>query len=243
MKEFPKKIIVLANEFFSLFYNKRDEYDSLKDWQYYLRFGIDINKPARPVFDKEKLEKAYLKAWENRDFEINKFWTRAAYFWGFIVLIFGGYITILTGEHSKDAIKMHLDLYLLQLGWLFSVTWYLAIRGSKAWQRNWEAHIDYLENYVSGPIYKTVFYPGKNFYSVSKLNEVMSVVVIMVWFGLILQHILSYNFANPFNKNDNIDWYVTLSICFTILFSLSLRLGYCLGDYRSETNRFFDRWG
>jgi hypothetical protein len=71
---------------------------------------------------------------------------------------------------------------------LFCLSWYLVIRGSKEWQRNWEAHIDHLEEYVSGPIYKTLYYSGKRFYSVSKLNEVMALVICIVWCGLFYQY-------------------------------------------------------
>lgn len=185
------------------------------------------------------LEKAYTKAWENRDFEINKFWTRAAYFWGFIVLIFGGYLTLLTSEHNIKALAMNFDLYLLLLGFLFSLSWYLVIRGSKVWQENWEAHIDHLEDLVSGPLYRTIHYHGDRYYSVSKLNEILALVIIFVWCGLF------YNYASKLTFTLNvfkINYQITIPIIATIVIAFVLRFGYCMGDYKTTKNKFFDRW-
>lgn len=220
---------------------QKEEYSPLDDNEYYKRFGIttDPTTGERKVTDKNLLEKAYTKAWENRDFEIDKFWTRAAYFWGFIVLIFGGYITILTGEHTQKALNMHLDLYLLLLGFLFSISWYLVILGSKTWQRNWEAHIDSLEDFVSGPLYKTVFYSGDRFYSVSKLNEVMAIVVVIVWSGLFGQYVFD-NYSLTFCKR--IGWTSTIAIFLTFVFATVLIFGYSSGSYKSTKNKYIDRW-
>jgi hypothetical protein len=41
------------------------------------------------------------------------------------------------------------------LGFLFSLAWYFVNRGSGAWQRNWESHVDLLEDEIMGPLYKT----------------------------------------------------------------------------------------
>ncbi|MBB2151701.1 RipA family octameric membrane protein [Pedobacter gandavensis] len=220
---------------------KKTKYTPLKTHEYYQKFGIEKNPITNEykIKNKKILEKAYTKAWENRNFEIDKFWTRAAYFWGFIVLIFGGYITLLTNEHSNRALDIHLDLYLISLGMLFSVAWYLVILGSKSWQRNWEAHIDFLEDFISGPIYKTIFYSGDRFYSVSKLNEVMAIAVILVWGGLYGQFIRA-NYCFAINKK--IDLMATSTIIITIIFMLVLCRGYSSGDYSSEKNKFIDRW-
>ena len=143
--------------------------------------GSDIDS------EKKKMREAYKRAWHNRDFEIDKFWTRSAYFWGFIVAAFTGYITVLTSEFGDTARAMNLDGYLAALGLLFSIAWLLVIKGSKCWQRNWEAHIDRLEDEITGPLYKTVYRTGKTFYSVSKVNEVMAGIVTGVWVVLNLQ--------------------------------------------------------
>ena len=218
------------------FIKKRYCYTPLSDDQYLKRFGVKIENGERIVDNEKILEKAYTKAWENRDFEINKFWTRAAYFWGFIVLIFGGYLTLLTSEHNKKALEMNIDLYLLLLGFLFSLSWYLVIRGSKRWQENWEAHIDHLEDLVSGPLYKTIHYSGDRYYSVSKLNEIMALVIVFVWCGLF------YNYASEFTFDIfKTNCQVTLPIIVTLVIAFILSFGYCMGDYKSTKDKFFDR--
>lgn len=224
---------------FSWLFKKRLRYKPIPYKEYLEKFGITKIGGTFTVQDKEKLDKAYIKAWENRNFEIDKFWTRAAYFWGFIVLIFGGYISLLTSEHNQKAIEMRIDLYLVMLGFLFSLAWYLVIRGSKFWQQNWEGHIDRLEDFVSGPIYKTIFYSGYKNYSVSKLNEVMALAVIVVWSSLLINYLNShFSFTLNFKK---IDLIATLAVLATTIFSLALTFGYCLRDYKSDQYSFFDR--
>jgi hypothetical protein len=144
-----------------------EEYDRL--------FGIE---PGH--IDESKLKEALKRAWETRNFEIDKFWIRVAYFWGFIALIFGAYIALITGENSK-AMNMHLDWYLILLGAIFSVAWFLVICGSKSWQKNWEEHINRLEDRVTGPLYKTIYCTKKPYYSVSKINKILAGAVIGVW--------------------------------------------------------------
>lgn len=229
----------IMRKYFNWLIKKKVIYTPLEDSEYYKRFGIEDENGEFIVKNPDILKKAYQIAWKNRDFEIDKFWTRAAYFWGFIVLIFGGYIAILTSEHSNKALHMHLDLYLLLLGFLFSITWYLVILGSKTWQKNWEHHIDFLEDYISGPIYKTIFYSGNKFYSVSKLNEVMAIVVIVVWTGLLFQYLLE---KYTISFKNNIELIPTIAILLTVVFSIVLIFGYTAGSYKSQKGKFIDRW-
>jgi len=238
--ELLKKVKAYLLRIMGLLIKKRVFYAPLDNDEYLKRFGITKEGHKLIIKDKDLLEKAYAKAWENRNFEIDKFWTRAAYFWGFIVLIFGGYITLLTSEHSQKAIDMHIDLYLLLLGFLFSLSWYLVIRGSKCWQENWEAHIDNLEDLISGPLYRTIHYSGRRYYSVSKLNEIMALVVILVWCSFFFNYV-NNNLIFTMNINE-IDFQRTLPIVATIIFAFVLRFGYCAGDYKSDNKKFFDRW-
>lgn len=233
-----KKNILKA---FACFYKKRYKYVVLEEQDYYKRFGIEKDGESYKIKDgcESIIRAAYDKSWENRNYEIDKFWTRAAYFWGFIVLIFGGYITVITSDNIKNVTDIHLDLYLLSLGLLFSLAWWLVIKGSKCWQENWENHIDFLENFISGPIYKTVFYRQRRFYSVSKLNEIMAIAVLLVWVALYIQNI--YNLYQL--GLNNIDWGATITIIVTFLFTIVMSFGYCLGDiYHLKEKGFIDRW-
>jgi len=140
-------------------------------------------------------KKAFEQAWKIRNFEIDKFWQRSAYFWGFIALIFGGYIAVITEKSGTLSKEIYLDLYLILLGGIFSVAWLLVICGSKRWQDNWEAHIDYLEDAITGPLYKTVYYSGKKYFSVSKISFILAWVVIILW-GFLLLHYFYNNYNN-----------------------------------------------
>lgn len=146
-----------------------------------------------------RAEKALAVALEIRKFEIEMYWKRAAYFWAFLALILGSYVAVLTtaAKELQDHPLLKADglLTISCLGIVFSVAWYFVNRGSKFWQENWEKHVDLLENSVQGPLYKTVLsdedpcfrdpmqpYP----FSVSKINQILSLVTTCVFLLLAL---------------------------------------------------------
>ena len=200
---------------------KKKSYTPLSTEEYNARFGITPK-------DKKLQKKALKKAWEIRNFEIDKFWQRSAYFWGFIALIFGGYIGVVTGESSKIAEELHLDLYLILLGIIFSVGWLLVICGSKRWQDNWEAHVDRLENAITGPLYKTMYCTKNKFYSVSKINKLLALLIIITWCFLLVQYIFTkcivfWNVNKCFSKIIELIFFVLIPIIGTISFILILK--------------------
>jgi hypothetical protein len=223
-----------------LFFCKKKTYIPLSDEMYYKRFLGGYSNHSYDGINKESMKRiraAYKKAWECRDFEIDKFWSRSAFFWGFIVLIFTGYLTVITKEHNSFYVQIeYLDLYLMLLGFLFTLAWLLVIKGSKAWQENWEAHIDHLENFISGPLYKTVWYSKQNkFYSVSKINEILALITLLLWVGIFCQYISQYKICIPFlyqNWCKDTNWHITLSIFITIVFSIVLCFGYPAPKYK-----------
>ncbi|MDR0579031.1 MAG: hypothetical protein LBG21_00290 [Campylobacteraceae bacterium] len=203
---------------------KKEEYEPFDD-EYLESFGIKNGKPT----DQKKIEKAYTKAWENRDFEINKFWTRALYFWGFISVIFVGYLEVLTSKEFSKMQELHIDLYLLILGLLFSQIWYLSMLGSKAWYENWEKHIRMLEKYVSGDLIKIVFYKS-NIYSVSKLSEISAIIVMIFWAALLIQYFCGKSICIGL-----------ATILFYAICTIILRYGYPSGSYKSKKKNTFIR--
>jgi hypothetical protein len=213
------------------------DYNSINDDEYYRSFGLEKDGDKWKIKKPKKIKSAYNRAWENRDFEINKFWTRAAYFWGFIVLIFGAYFTIIDKKEEDEFIQ----LILICLGIVFSIAWHYVIRGSKRWQENWETHIDKLEDYVSGPLYKTIFHKD-TFYSVSKINEILSVVVLAVWLAL-LWNFLDLNNSLPWNENasKSPDFKTIIPLIITVFVSIVIICGYSRKKYDNEKNRFIRR--
>src|SRR5579864_817840 len=98
---------------------------------------------------------ALKNALEIRKFEIDLYWKRAAYFWTFIGATFAAYGAVQASSAHAD-VKTDLSVIASCLGLVFSLGWFLANRGSKQWQENWENHVDLLEDEIIGPLYKTV---------------------------------------------------------------------------------------
>lgn len=155
------------------------------------------------------IQEAYKNALDTRKFEIDLYWKRATYFWTFIAAIFIAFYTIInqnglfkieTNETSVNQKKESIEIlvYIIifgisLLGYVFSLGWYFVNRGSKVWQENWERHIGFLEDYLNGPLFKTIIKPNLHFskfnssypYSVSKVNQMLSLFVTVFWYVII----------------------------------------------------------
>ena len=239
-------VVLICNvyhKWINLNFKKKESYTPLSNKAYYELFKCNTTKdPASNSYvpasanDMQLLKEALKKAWECRNFEIDKFWSRSLFFWGFILAVFTGYIALITKEKSVDFVGIeYLDFYLICLGFLFSLAWLLVLRGSKAWQENWEMHIDRLEDFINGPLYKTIFCPIRpHFYSLAKINEVMAIVVIVLWAGLIVQYTVTNGIIliNPFSNFKNPNIHISVAACATVVFSVILVFGYPLGNYQ-----------
>lgn len=153
-----------------------------------------------------------------RKFEIDLYWRRASYFWTFIGAALAGYVAI---QASNSLTKTALSVLLSCLGLVFSFAWLLANRGSKYWQENWENHVDMLEDDVTGPLYKVVLsrqkphgfsefishaLTGPSAFSVSKINQLLSLFVTVIWI------VLLFTSLPPFTINAPINWVYTLEV-------------------------------
>jgi hypothetical protein len=152
--------------------------------QYEQAFGLANSSP------KTDPPKALSLALEIRKFEIELYWKRATYFWTFIAIALGGYVTVLAGK-LPDSEKSEALITCSCVGVVFSVAWYFVNRASKFWQENWEKHVDLLEDTVIGPLYKTVLSDdnisfwrkpfGPYYFSVSKINQILSLFVVALF--------------------------------------------------------------
>lgn len=168
---------------------------------------------------------ALARAHEIRKFEIELYWKRAAYFWTFIGATLVGVVAVASRESPYQT---DLLVILSNLGFVFSIGWYCVNRGSKRWQENWEKHLDMLEDPIQGPLYKVVMHrrkpstmkesaqeilTGPGAFSVSKINQLISLYVTLLWVALVIWAL------PPFNLHAPIDWlYVgvivaTVAIC------------------------------
>lgn len=151
------------------------------------------------------LKYALDRAYQIRNFEIDNYWKRAAYFWGFQVAIFAAFALLFRSMfENSDKIKSGVDflfpISFTVLGGVTALAAYLSARGSKFWQQNWEKHIDVLEKKLGMNLHRTVWVKsGGVEFSVSRINQRLSFCFFIFWFFV---------------------------FCFTEIFFVSLNLGY-----------------
>ncbi len=131
-------------------------------------------------------------AWQAKNFEIELYWKRAGYFWAFQALVLAGLFAISSSEHIDE--KNYYLHYTTCLGFVTALAWYLINKGSKTWQRHWEKVVDVLEDYVIGKLYKTN--TSEKTFSVSKINELISLFFTLLWLYLFIKS----------NLFDNVDF-------------------------------------
>jgi hypothetical protein len=162
-----------------------------------------------------------------RKFEISLFWQRSLFFWGFIAASFVGYATLLKDNpDDKD-----LALAIACFGFICSVAWSLANRGSKRWQEYWELEVENIEYKVLGyilfgkagaerPRTWRRWWLGPRQYSVSKLATALSDFTIIIWLFL-MARIAPWG---TLNVCENPKTLIPIgTICFAILMLIACR--------------------
>lgn len=116
---------------------------------------------AKKLEETDPQFRAWKTAWENRKFEIEMYWRRAAYFWVFIAAIYTAFFNVLkicvekqTECNTPKCFQAVMLVMLAFLGFVFCLGFFLQNIGSKQWQTNWETHVDLLEDEVVGNLYK-----------------------------------------------------------------------------------------
>lgn len=202
-------------------------------------------KKYKEYFEGHKKD-ALEKALETRKFEIELYWKRATYFWTFIGAALGGFFVAYA---SSSFYRKDLLVILCCLGLVFSFAWFCVNKGSKYWQENWEKHVDLLEDDGIGPLYKIVlsrnrttgkwhklqdFITGPQALSVSKINQLISAFMVLLWLILLVHVLMPFDFKLPFK------WLyffvVGLSLTCCILFFIVGR-SYSGGHYHTATLR------
>lgn len=166
--------------------------------------------------DEDKLEKLLELSIEQRKFAIEHYWNRANYFWLFVAAFFVAYVETLPDKggccgNSSD-FQMGLVNLLVCIGGLFSsICWYVANRGSKYWQENWELHINTISKKLGKPIFQIlmnpktcIFNPFTYYpYSFTRVNLLLNLGIIGIWTLLLLQHfdvvvdVWHFSMSNP----------------------------------------------
>jgi len=205
----------------------------LSETEYLEQFGIEPPNPA-------KRRRALQHALDIRKFEIELYWKRTAYFWTLIAAALAAYGAVQVGKDVPE--RQHLSVLVGALGFVLSFSWFCVNRGSKRWQENWENHVDMLEDDIIGPLYKTVagrppiaehvalgptgrrllkhWLTGPSSFSVSKINQIVSLFVTALWVPMI------YVTLAPFRLAASVDWFaVTVLGLAVIACTLVVTLG------------------
>lgn len=156
--------------------------------------------------EKEKRKAALERAYNLRNFEIEHYWKRATYFWGFQIAIFAAFGFLWKGDTTNG--WPLIGGALSSLGILTAIANSLSSCGSTFWQRNWERHIDMLEDEFEGRLYKTVWlHEGSVSFSVSRVNRTLSYCFIGFWL------IVAFNFGWKYMNFELPEHFSTVWIC------------------------------
>lgn len=161
----------------------------------------------------KKLEKLLYIAVETRRFEIERFWHRSLFFWGFIAAAFVGYAAL--AKESMWAATVLIGCF----GLVASVAWSLQNRGAKYWREAWEQKVERIEFQLWGtklfrntePLHAAGWF-GASRYSVSRLAIMLSDFTVIIWSALILR--LIRWIPDPCHG----DWWVASAILGTLAF-------------------------
>ena len=150
-------------------------------------------------------EKAFDVSLATRNFEIELFWRRSLFFWGFIAAAFIGYAT-LSDELSFSS------LALAGFGFVCSLVWTLGNRGSKFWASIWEEKVHRFQEEAIGEelfthevqIQEEYRWPWRPIrYGVSRLAMALSDYVCFLWFCIFLRE-----FLRQINSQHISNWYI-----------------------------------
>lgn len=136
----------------------------------------------------DRLEKLLYIAIETRRFEIERFWQRSLFFWGFIAAAFVGYAAL--GKEGLWEATVMMGCF----GLVASLAWSLQNRGAKYWQEAWEQKVELLELRLWGTelfrnteMLHAAGWFGASRYSVSRLAIMLSDFTVLIWIALIFR--------------------------------------------------------
>jgi hypothetical protein len=166
-----------------------------------------------------------------RQFELEHFWRRALFFWGFIASAFIGLV-------NTYPTQPRLSIVVSCFGLMCSLSWTLVNRGSKYWYESWETKVKDNSDEDIKILFTKVEIPRKRGlwsakrYSVSRLSIALSDFTFILWIG-----ILGYQLF-PI-KNDELEWWALndlssiIVLCVTLVFMV-LVLCCCWGKTPSS---------
>ena len=170
----------------------------------------------------EQQKKRLDLAVQTRNFEIELFWKRSLFFWGFIAAAFAGY----AGLHATNA---GLATAIGCFGLVCSFAWSLVTRGSKYWQEGWESKVDECELPLIGRFFAVEMKPQTHKgqwlqsrkFSVSKISIALSDYVFFLWICLITTDLVRH-FGGSELQDSSKRWAPLALVISSLIFMLLL---------------------
>ncbi len=138
--------------------------------------------------EEKKLTEVLKLAHDIRQFEIELYWKRAAYFWAFQLIAFTALGLLFKDGHIAPLGKLSLGRLLIPapIGVITAFAGYLTARGSKFWQENWEAHVDLLEDKTNERLTGVVMCRDVPQFSVSRINQRLLLYLTIGWASVLV---------------------------------------------------------
>ncbi|MBL4617657.1 MAG: hypothetical protein JKY46_08155 [Robiginitomaculum sp.] len=179
-------------------------------------FGDETNESEEittAAEEEEQLEKALHRAHDLRKFELELYWKRATYFWAFQAIAFTLFGLLISGDSLSSGSIPKEKLWLLipaVLGAVTALAGHFTAKGSKFWQKNWEAHVDILEETLKIRSTLVVLSDEPTSYSVSKINQNLMGFFALMWVSLFL--IIAAYLIYCFVENDILVWILSVLV-------------------------------
>lgn len=187
---------------------------------------------------------AYKISIETRNFEIDLYWKRSLFFWGFIATAALGYGSSLLAEKPNH----NLALLIACFGFICSLCWSLVNRGSKYWQEHWEKQVTVFEEHIGDvDLFRAEdkldnsksCWLGARKYSVSRIAIALSDFSILMWLGLITVHVISF-FPKYLYLSDQAK--VLIAVFSTIIYSILILIICKSQEYKNPNKNIEDTY-
>lgn len=123
--------------------------------------------------------------------EIELFWKRSLFFWGFIA---AALVALATSYHDHPRLALGVTVF----GTVCSLCWTLANRGSRRWHVHWEKMVQVEQKPIIGDLFgirakgeQGDFWLQARPYSVGKLTIALSDFVLCFWIGVLSYQVFS----------------------------------------------------
>ncbi|MEH3774437.1 hypothetical protein POW02_10405 [Enterobacter asburiae] len=148
--------------------------------------GEEVYKQSVPT-EKQLviLNEAYKQALDTRKFEIELYWKRATFMWpinGALLVLIGIFAKLFYDAPIDRRTECFVAMSVISLlGYFVSMISSGISQSGKYWQENWEYHLDMLEPFFCGNLFKTHISRRPKPYSISELQDTVNLILVFLW--------------------------------------------------------------